>query len=362
MKDKLFQVDFNIWHYFCNMSCKYCVKHIPFVRDGDIIYIWDEDRKEYMRYTSVSAMVERANVCLQRLFAKYEISILTFSGSEPFLFPEIIQLMSYAAKNVKYVQIITNGSKLNYDLIKTLEQMGENIQISLSLDGNLTESNYARTYENKEALNKILEALEMLIESSLKFDVMSVLSKYNIIYLQDFLEYLERFDRKICVQMWPVFGDSGIGLQTEDSKYISEVLEHYEEYKLKLQPYAYFKKMYQYLTEGKRSVLCFLAKYCIYLNDKGETKLCPCNGVVKMNNIVKENSFEYDLEKYCGVNTIVSLPCKKCYINWDVINLFLADDIKLAEIIEMPLFSNKQVVEALKEMKKNFKEKVYFVQ
>ena len=119
MKQNLLQVDFNLWHYFCNMSCYYCVKHIPYYRSGDMIYIIKNG--EYKLLCTVSSMMDRAISCLVKLFEKYSVGIISFSGAETFLFPEITDVIAFASKYVYRVQLITNGINLSPVLISKLE-------------------------------------------------------------------------------------------------------------------------------------------------------------------------------------------------------------------------------------------------
>ena len=349
MKQNLLQVDFNLWHYFCNMSCYYCVKHIPYYRSGDMIYIIKNG--EYKLLCTVSSMMDRAISCLVKLFEKYSVGIISFSGAETFLFPEITDVIAFASKDVYRVQLITNGIKLSPVLISKLEKLSNNIHISLSLDGNTLTSNYARTYNNEVALNLSLRALELLLDSSLSFDIMTVLSKFNIAYSSSFLEYLAMQKKRICVQMWPVFGVSDVRLQKDDAAHIMGIIQNYDNLNLILQPRAYFEAMYDYVRAGVRTIPCFLVNHCVYLNDLGDVKICPCNGLVKFGNVFDVDTPIPMRHPLCGEPTLKVMPCIQCFINWDIINLYLAGKIDLSEITRMSLFSDKDLTKLLTSIK-----------
>lgn len=354
MKKRLFQVDLNPWHYFCNMSCSYCIKHVPFWRRGNSIFIKKD--QSYKEITTVTKMMTRVEKSLEALFSEYEVSIITFSGSETFLFPEINNVIEYASQNVSRVQLITNGTLLTQELLLALEKLKEKIHISLSLDGCTPDSNYARTQNNYATFERVLTSLKSLVSSELSFDVMTVLSKYNIFSINDFLNYLQAFAPSAGVQMWPVFGSNTIGLVPNDHIMIDAIVEQYSSYNLRLQPKEYFVEMSKYLRNGRRIFACELSKYCIYLNDLGEMKECPCNGLVSIRNLFSEKKSEFYVNRYWGQEAINLVPCSSCFINWDVINLYLHNRLSIHDIGNMPLFSNKEVIQSLVALKAEYKE------
>ena len=76
-------------------------------------------------------------------------------------------------------------------------------------------------------------------------------------------------------------------------------------------------------------------------------KVCPCNGLKKMKNIFTGEEYVDSYIKFYGKNTLSTMPCKKCFINWEVVNLYLADRVDLQDLIKMPLFSTPNVKKEL---------------
>lgn len=348
MKEKIFQVDFNPWHYLCNMSCCYCIKHLPFYREDNDVYVQKGTRTEYVKLGSIDSMMLRAKKCLAKLFEKYDVTVLTFSGSETFLFPEIIDVIQFAARYVDQVQLITNGTLLNQDLINNLGLLEGNIHISLSLDGDTYETNFARTLDDMDSFDRVIKSLQMLVKSSIKFDILMVLSQFNAEYIMDILKRLAHTYPGLGLQIWPVFGSNGIGLSSNDARYIDEIYAQYYSLDLRLQPREYFRAMRDYIISGQRKQKCYLAKYCFYLNDIGDMKICPCNGLLKQENLLSGITYPVSKDMFYGQNTLTRVPCSACFINWDVINMLLRGEVKICELGNMPFYSDEKVRDELK--------------
>lgn len=343
MKEKIFQVDFNPWHYLCNMSCCYCISHLPFYRKDNNVYVQKTVKDEYILIGSVNSMMLRAKKCLGRLFEKYDVSILTFSGAETFLFPEIVDVIRFAVYYVDQVQLITNGTLLDREMINTLKVLEGNIHISLSLDGDTQETNYARTLDDTISFQHIKEALQMLIDNGMKFDILMVLSQFNIESIMEILERLEYTYPGLALQIWPVFGSNSIGLSSDDAKYIDKIYTEYYSLNLKLQPREYFRAMRDYLISGHRIHDCYLAKYCYYLNDIGDIKICPCNGIIRKENLFTGITYPLNENMYFGQDTLTRIPCNACFINWDVINMLIRGEVTISELENMPFYSNEKI-------------------
>lgn len=353
-KEKIFQVDFNPWHYLCNMSCCYCINHLPFYRKDDNVYVQKAARAEYVKLGSVDSMMLRSIKCLEKLFEKYDVTVLTFSGSETFLFPEIIDVIRFAVNYVSQVQLITNGTLLDQNLINTLASLNGNIHISLSLDGDTRETNFARTLNDEILFERVMKSLRMLAKSNMKFDILMVLSQFNIESVMDILRRLEVSYPGLGLQIWPVFGSNGVGLLSHNARKIDEIYAQYYSLNLRLQPREYFRAMRDYMISGQRTRNCYLAKYCFYLNDIGDMKICPCNGLLKKENLFTGITYPFPKNMFYGRDTLTRMPCSVCYINWDVINMLLRGEVAICELENMPFYSDEKVRNELRDLVDRF--------
>lgn len=358
MKKKLLQVDFNTWHFICNMQCQYCIKHYDYEIKDNRLLIRKNKNEEFKFYANIEHLFIRAYKVLKKLNEEYDVGLLTFSGSEIFLFDGIFELINKVDDMFSKVQLITNGLNLNTDNIAKLKQL-KNTHITLSLDGNTMESNYSRTVNNKDRLAKILENLDRLIEKGIPFDIYTVITKYNIDKLEEFFRFLENKRSNISIQLWPVFGNNTLKPSKTQLISFEKFIELYDSFNLKLQPKLYYKYLINYLKNEHREIPCYLPNYSFYLQDSGNIQACLCNGIIDIGNILTDSSENITKEQSsnefyknilnCNRNGI--LPCSRCFINWDLINLYFCNEISIDDIKNLPLFNNEKIIKMLQEFK-----------
>lgn len=357
MKKKILQVDFNTWHFICNMQCQYCIKHYDYKIEDNNLLIRKSKNEDYKFYAKIEHLFIRAYRVLKKLNEKYDVGILTFSGSETFLFESVFDLLKKIDGMFSKVQLITNGLNLDKDNVRKLKEL-KNIHVSLSLDGNTIKSNYSRTVNDKDKLNKILKNLDYLIEEEISFDIYTVITKYNIDKLKDFFKFLEHKKPGAGIQLWPVFGSSSLKPSENQVSSLEELTELYHNFNLKLQPKIYYQYLINYLKTGNREIPCHLPHYSFYLRDNGEIKACLCNGIVDIGNILKDSSEEIakKQQKEDFYKDILNcyhtmMPCSKCFINWDIINLYFCNKISIEDIKNISLLNNEKIILMIEEFK-----------
>jgi len=339
------------------MQCQYCIKHYDYKVENNNLLIRKSKNEEYKFYAKIEHLFIRAYRVLKRLSEEYDVSILTFSGSETFLFEYIFNLLEKINGMFSKIQLITNGLNLDRAAVIKLKKFN-NIHVSLSLDGYTVESNYSRTINDKDKLHKILETLDLLIEEEIPFDIYTVINKYNIDKLEDFLKFLEYKKSGCYVQLWPVFGDSNLSPRESQLTYLENLIRNYEKFNLKLQPKIYYKYLVNYLKSGKREIPCYLPYCSFYLRDNGEVKACLCNGIIDIGNILKNSSDEI-IEKQnhedfyknilsCECNI---MHCSKCFINWDILNLYFYNKISIEDIKRISLLNDEKLILIAEEFK-----------
>jgi MoaA/NifB/PqqE/SkfB family radical SAM enzyme len=94
----------------CNLSCTYCNEY-----------------DDFSKPVPVDVMKARIDD-----LARLATSIVTFSGGEPLLHPELDDLIAYVRKHPILAGLITNGYLLTADRIKRLNRAGlDHLQISI---------------------------------------------------------------------------------------------------------------------------------------------------------------------------------------------------------------------------------------
>ncbi|MEN2774627.1 radical SAM protein [Acetivibrio clariflavus] len=357
MKKRILQVDFNTWYFICNMQCQYCIKHYDYRIENNNLYLRKTKYENYKFYARIEHLFLRAYQVLKKLNEQYDVGILTFSGSETFLFEYIFDLLEKIDGMFPVIQLITNGLSLDKTSANKLKKFN-NVHITLSLDGNSVESNYSRTKNDKDKLDNILRNLDYLIEEGIIFDIYTVITKYNIDHLENFFRFLEYRKSGAGIQIWPVFGNGNLMPSKEQIKSLEKLSELHQDFNLKLQPKKYYQYLINYFKNFNREIPCYLPYCSFFLRDNGDIKACLCNGIIDIGNILKDSPIEIaerQQEEIFYKNILYSyrkmLPCSKCFINWDIINLYFCDEITIEDIRNIPLFSNEKIVLMIKQLK-----------
>jgi MoaA/NifB/PqqE/SkfB family radical SAM enzyme len=154
----------------CNYKCKMCDIRL---KDNPTIY---------PRETQ-----ERDIDALSQLGVIY----YSISGGEPTLVPDLSERLTYAAKKIPYVHLVTNGSTMTKDLAKKLGNTGVR-EISISIDGMEEFQNAVRGVKN--SFYKAWNALGLLSEHApnVQIVVNSVLSQSNV---TDLMELKKKLDQ-----------------------------------------------------------------------------------------------------------------------------------------------------------------------
>ena len=101
----------------CNLKCKYC-----FLFEDSSIPL----REEFLTKEDIIRILQNAK--------KYNIKIVTFSGGEPFLREDFLEILKSEEAKDFWKVIITNGTLLNERIIEELSKIPRIIELKVSLD------------------------------------------------------------------------------------------------------------------------------------------------------------------------------------------------------------------------------------
>lgn len=178
----------------CNQRCKFCHRF-----NGNATMDFDNIKKVIDKLT------------------EDEINNITFTGGEPFLHPNIIDIVKYAkGKGVKS-KIISNGKILAKEPAKReIYQYLDSLTLSLdTIDNNLNEE-IGRGYDHFE---NVKTALESLKENPLKVNVNTVVSKMNLEKLEELGNFLKDYD----INVWRSFKFIPLRETAKANKHIFEI-------------------------------------------------------------------------------------------------------------------------------------------
>ncbi len=160
----------------CNQKCKYCHRFLG-INDLDL-----EHNKEVINK-----------------IAEDGISNMTFTGGEPLLYPNILELLKLAEEKGIKSKLITNGQILATNpKIREVYNHLDTITLSIDSINNELNEKMGRGYNH---FNNIKTVLDTLREYYVKVNINTVVSKMNIDYLQELGEFLNDYN----INAWRIF-------------------------------------------------------------------------------------------------------------------------------------------------------------
>jgi MoaA/NifB/PqqE/SkfB family radical SAM enzyme len=150
----MFSVCWNLTNV-CNKNCEYCFREL------------NED-----------AQLFETNKGVLKNLKMMDVTHITFSGGEPFLYPNILDLIKLVHDSGIKVQIITNGSMLNKDNIEEYLQYVDRISFSCDSPRSYVNEQIGRGYDSYEHIKEILPYIREKFDSrKLKININSVITK-----------------------------------------------------------------------------------------------------------------------------------------------------------------------------------------
>lgn len=160
----------------CNQNCRYC-----------------------HRFLGIDEVSFEDNKRIINKIAEDGIKNMTFTGGEPLLYPNIIELVKLAKEKGLKVKLITNGSVLaNNPKMREIYNYLDSITFSIDSCDNEINEKLGRSYKHAENIKTVLESLK---GKELNVNINTVVSRVNI----EKLEELGQFLREYKINAWRIF-------------------------------------------------------------------------------------------------------------------------------------------------------------
>ncbi|MDX9890877.1 MAG: radical SAM protein [Bacteroidales bacterium] len=161
----------------CNQNCIYC----------EIGQKWDHKDAQMITKENLFRVIDD--------MAKHGINRLSLCGGEPFLLPDLLEVVLYAREHHVFCNITSNGMtihKLNRNELHLLKVCGTIINISIDSFQSPIQS---ETRGNKQALENALLSIEALQKFQIPVHLLCAISKFN--YKDLFTSLCKANDRNI---------------------------------------------------------------------------------------------------------------------------------------------------------------------
>lgn len=181
----------------CNLACKYCflgnnnsATRTSFLHDNMSVEIADKAVSFYLKQLSLSE------------YSEFRKPAVIFYGGEPLVNYDVLvhiakrlNSLRGSEKTLKNLEmsVITNGLLLNEERLRTLNELG--VGISVSIDGFTEEANNMRVdVSGKPIFSKLLSILEMCKRYGVGISLSVTLSEETIKSTEHVLELLKNYD------------------------------------------------------------------------------------------------------------------------------------------------------------------------
>lgn len=161
----------------CNYKCIYCHN------EGQE----SVNKKQFLRYEQFSQIFKGIE--------ETPINQIRFSGGEPFLNPEILDMIDLVHRKGPYeIGIATNGSLINTVIAKRLAVA--HVLVTLHFPG-VDEENYHKVTGNE--FSAFIRCVETLEENNVDYSFNFVLCKLTYDYVEDIIDYASKMHRRLKI-------------------------------------------------------------------------------------------------------------------------------------------------------------------
>jgi len=163
----------------CNLECAHCCnKSSPF---ADI---------------SSEVSKEKA-IAIVNEFEKLNITEVYFSGGEPFIRNDFIEIISHINTDKTVVFVASNGILLTKDKVKKLSKVSIK-RMTISLDGHTPEI-HNKVRRRPFAFDKTVEGISNCISKGIPVRISGVITPDNAEFVEEFIEFVASLDVKAIV-------------------------------------------------------------------------------------------------------------------------------------------------------------------
>ncbi|MFA5930950.1 MAG: radical SAM protein [archaeon] len=141
----------------CNFRCRHCR-----------VYGWDEI-KNPLETKEIYSLIDQAK--------KMGVETITFTGGEPLLRSDIIEIIKYCSSKGISSKLQTNGSLVTEKIIKDLKKAGLKI-FGTGIDGS-TEKIHSDLRQSKNSLQKVKDAIKLAKKNGLEVHTETTITKLN---------------------------------------------------------------------------------------------------------------------------------------------------------------------------------------
>lgn len=291
----------------CNHNCIHCYNY------------WRKDSEKIAEISKVKTEKQYLELA-KKILAQKPVSVVVTGGEPLMVFSKIRTSMDLLLNNGIFVSINTNAALLNENIIEYLKER----KIGLFVSFPCSNENVCNTIINAKSFKTVVEKLDMAYENRVHFSINIVVSKLNINYVEETVEFLkDRYNiSKVSITRVgkPINSSEKFNevlLNKEDIKRLQEIsVKVHKKYDVKVEtscPYTacslYSQEAYDLFGNTK---ICTAGKTSYAVDTDGNVKACPRDSEL-YGNILNEDFEDIWSKLHCWRdNTYLPDECKKC--------------------------------------------------
>jgi len=267
----------------CNLRCKHCFSDSGRPEDDELS---TEEAKRV-----VDILEDR------------KVFYINFTGGEPLLRPDMLDILKYASAKKLSINLSTNGSLVTEEIAEALQSTNV-FQVQISIDG--TEDQHDRFRGVRGSFQQALQAIKLLKEAEIDIAISTTVNKSNISQISEIIDLA--MDAGASVFKTTLFIPIGRGelnqgelvLQKEDVHKLALLMkEKKDEVKGRMQ--LEYDSCYSWLFEESRPTVpswmkavnlgCAAGRSNICIAANGDVLPCPFLRCLKMGNI-RQDGFD----------------------------------------------------------------------
>jgi len=161
----------------CNLKCVHCYAHAK-----------DKAFKNELKTTEAMTMIDD--------LAAYGVPVLLFSGGEPLMHPDLVDLAGYAVGKGMRAVISTNGTLITPEKAQQLKEIGLSY-VGISLDG--MEAVHDRFRAVKNAFQMAMEGIRNTQAAGIKVGLRFTINRHNVDEIPSIFDLLEEMEiPRVC--------------------------------------------------------------------------------------------------------------------------------------------------------------------
>lgn len=325
MKKALPILDFVINEDKCNLHCKYCYNN------KNLSYVIFPQHLSKQLFTDIISIIKR-------IYEKFDIGVIKFSGGEILLYDNLIQLLKEVQPFTYNIQIQTNGLYLNRKWISEFEQL-KNVTLQITLDGHLYAMNSYRMgrTDHQLLLRNVTETVKVI-----PTDITTCIHDRNIDGLVEFAEYIYCLSKSASLNFIPVrHSEIKFFPLPEQAEVITEMMRR-KHLKQILPPAAYLVDLKKFIVSRRKyKFTCLIPIISLGVNQAGILKACPlletnenqCLGNIIMD---KEKALSEvgtgKIHRVLMHRNLHTQSCECCFSYLEVLNYYVQGKIGMDEL------------------------------